>query len=209
MSKAGPTLEFWFEFASTYSYPAAHRIEAAARERRVPIAWRAFLLGPIFREQGWNDSPFNLYPAKGRYMWRDLERVCDSLGIPLRRPTQFPRPSLLAARVACRFPGEPWLPGFIRAVYHANFAADRDIGDFSVIADCLGEAGAAADDVLAEARSEASKQGLREATAEAARRGVFGAPAFLVGDELFWGNDRLEAALDWCARDSRSMPVLA
>jgi 2-hydroxychromene-2-carboxylate isomerase len=69
------TLESWFEFASAYSCPAAMRIEALAAERCVTIGWQAFLLGPIFREQGWNDSPFNLYPPKGRYVWRDLERI--------------------------------------------------------------------------------------------------------------------------------------
>jgi len=67
-------LQFWFEFASTYSYVGASRIEAMARARGVPFEWRPFLLGPIFRHQGWNDSPFNLNPARGRYMWRDLER---------------------------------------------------------------------------------------------------------------------------------------
>src|SRR5262245_34579631 len=66
-----PSLEFWFEFASTYSYPAAARITGAARDARIRIVWRPFLLGPIFASQGWRDSPFNIYPAKGRYMWRD------------------------------------------------------------------------------------------------------------------------------------------
>jgi 2-hydroxychromene-2-carboxylate isomerase len=89
-------MEFWFEFASTYSYPAALRIEALASAAGVAVEWRPFLLGPIFREQGWDDSPFNLYPAKGRYMWRDLERVCAQLAIPLQRP------SLPAQRAAGR-----------------------------------------------------------------------------------------------------------
>ena len=134
-------LEFWFEFASTYSHPAALRIEARARERGVRVLWRAFLLGPIFREQGWNDSPFNLYPAKGRYMWRDLERICEGHGVPYRRPTAFPRNGLLAARVACAFAEEAWLPEFVRRAYLANFALDRDIGSEEVVAACLGEAG--------------------------------------------------------------------
>ena len=69
-------IELWFEFASTYSYPAAMRIEAEAQRRGARILWRPFMLGPIMNSVGWNDSPFNLYPVKGRYMWRDLERVC-------------------------------------------------------------------------------------------------------------------------------------
>ena len=67
-----PTLDFWYEFASTYSYPAAMRIEAAANAAGVDIRWRPFLLGPIFKAYGWTDSPFNIFAAKGRYMWRDL-----------------------------------------------------------------------------------------------------------------------------------------
>ncbi len=70
------TLAFWYEFASTYSYPAAARIEARAAAAGVALEWRPFLLGPIFARQGWADSPFNIYPAKGRYMWRDLQRIC-------------------------------------------------------------------------------------------------------------------------------------
>src|SRR5262245_24506012 len=75
-------LEFWFEFASTYSYLAAERIEPLASKAGVRLAWRPFLLGPIFRAQGWNDSPFNVYPLKGRYMWRDMERLCDAYELP-------------------------------------------------------------------------------------------------------------------------------
>jgi 2-hydroxychromene-2-carboxylate isomerase len=193
-------LQFWFEFASTYSYPAAMRIEQRARERGVELEWKAFLLGPIFQSQGWNDSPFNLYPAKGRYMWRDLERVCGELGLPLRRPSRFPRSGLLAARLACRFSGEPWLPAFVRAVYDANFARDEEIAEPAVVARCLERAGVEPGPRLDAAGEPAAKQALRERTDEAAARGLFGAPSFLAGDELFWGNDRLEAALSFGAR---------
>src|SRR5690606_19267059 len=130
-------LEFWFEFASTYSYPAAMRIEERARAAGVPLRWKAFLLGPIFAAQGWNDSPFNLYPVKSRYMWRDLERVCAALELPMRRPSRFPRNGLRAARIACWFEDEPWLPAFVRAVYDANFARDADIAEPQVLAACL------------------------------------------------------------------------
>ena len=89
-------LEFWFEFGSTYSYPTAARIENLTRDRGIALTWRPFLLGPIFRQQGWEDSLFNIYPAKGAYM----ERLCATLNIPFQRPNQFPRNGLLAARVA-------------------------------------------------------------------------------------------------------------
>jgi len=199
MSAAPRPVEFWFEFASTYSYPAAMRIEERARAAGVPLRWRAFLLGPLFAAQGWNDSPFTLYPAKGRYMWRDLERVCAALGLAWRRPSRFPRNGLRAARIACGYEDAAWLPGFVRAVYEANFVHDLDIAEPEVLAGCLARAGAPAEALDAAGRDEV-KARLRARTDEAAARGLFGAPSFLVGGELFWGNDRLEDALVWAAR---------
>jgi 2-hydroxychromene-2-carboxylate isomerase len=193
----GEPLQVWFEFASTYSYPAIMRVEAVAREAGVALAWKPFLLGPIFAAQGWNDSPFNIYPVKGRYMWRDLERLCAKYGLPLRRPSRFPRPSLLAARVACVGAGEPWGGDFIRAVYHANFAEDRDIADAKVVGALVESVGQPAAAVLERAQSAATKLQLREHTEEATRLGIFGAPTFVAAGELFWGNDRLEDALAW------------
>jgi len=194
------TLSFWFDFASTYSYPAAMRIEQLARERAVPLSWNAFLLSRIFRAQGWDDSPFNLYPVKGRYMWRDLERICEAQRLPFRRPSQFPRNGLLAARIACRFSKETWIPAFVRAVYHANFAEDQDIADRSVIANCLRSVNQDAESGLEAATSAETKIILREQTERAVDLGIFGAPSFIAGQELFWGNDRLEQALMWCQR---------
>jgi 2-hydroxychromene-2-carboxylate isomerase/predicted O-methyltransferase YrrM len=190
-------VEFWFEFASTYSYPAAMRIRAAAHQARVTVRWKAFLLGPIFKELGWNDSPFNLQPAKGRYMWRDLERICAGLGLAWRRPTQFPRSGLVAARVAAAFPDEEWLPAFVERVYRANFAEDCDIADAATVRACLRDVGVDADAALHQALGDAGKAALRRQTEEAVGKGIFGAPSFVAGDELFWGNDRLETALAW------------
>ena len=149
---------------------------------------------PIFREQGWNDSPFNVYPAKGRYMWRDLERICTEQGLVLHRPSQFPRNGLLAARLAYCLSSEPWLPEFVRRVYLANFAEDRDISDSRVLESIL-QALAQPAGLLDEAQSPEAKAGLRSQTEQAVSLGIFGAPSFVVGGELFWGNDRLEAAL--------------
>jgi 2-hydroxychromene-2-carboxylate isomerase len=192
-------LEFWFEFASTYSYPASQRVEAVARAAGVALVWRPFLLGPVFRAQGWNDSPFNIYPVKGRYMWRDLDRICQEQGLPMRHPSQFPRNGLLAARVSCAFDGEPWLPEFVRQVYRANFADDRDIADAGVIADILAKVGQPASRLDA-ASADETKAKLRAQGERANELGLFGAPSFVVGTELFWGNDRLEAAVAWAKR---------
>jgi len=192
------TLEFWFEFASTYSYLAAARVERLAGAAGVPLVWRPFLLGPIFHAQGWNDSPFNVYPVKGRYMWRDMERLCAHYGLPLRRPTRFPRNGLLAARVACLAAAEPWCAAFVRAVYHANFAEDREISEVATIAAILEQLGQPAASVIERAQTAENKERVRQQTERAVHLGIFGAPTFVVGTELFWGNDRLEDALTWC-----------
>lgn len=82
-------IEFWFEFGSNYSYLSALRIDALARAAGVEVLWRPFLLGPIFRELGWSSSPFVLQPAKGRYVWRDMEREAAKYDLPWRRPSVF------------------------------------------------------------------------------------------------------------------------
>ncbi|HYC21081.1 MAG TPA: 2-hydroxychromene-2-carboxylate isomerase [Candidatus Bathyarchaeia archaeon] len=190
-----PSLELWFEFASTYSYLSVERIAPLAAAAGIGLEWRPFLLGPIFAKQGWNDSPFNIYPEKGRYMWRDMERLCDKYGIPFRRPTQFPRQSLLAARVACLVQARPVIGDFVGAVYRANFSEDRDIAGPETIGAILESLGEDAGAVISAATSAEGKNALRRQCEAAVELGIFGAPSFVAAGELFWGNDRLEDAL--------------
>src|SRR5262245_30086170 len=173
------------------------RIEAAAKAAGVTLAWKPFLLGPIFAAQGWNDSPFNVYPVKGRYMWRDLERICAAHDLPLRRPSQFPRNGLLAARIALLGADRRWGPDFVRAVYRANFADDRNIADAAVVSQLLGALGLEAAVILEAATSPENKQRLKEQEDRAIELGLFGAPSFVSRGELFWGHDRLDDALEW------------
>jgi 2-hydroxychromene-2-carboxylate isomerase len=191
------TVEFWFDFASTYSYLTAMRIERLCADSGLRLDWKPMLLGPIFADNGWSDSPFNLYPAKGANMWRDMERQSAKLGLPLRRPSHFPRGSLLAARIACANADAPWIGGFVAAVFHANFALDLDIAAPSVIGDILIDLGQDAPDIIARAQQAEAKLALRDQTEMAVQKGVFGAPTMLIGTELFWGNDRLDDALGW------------
>jgi 2-hydroxychromene-2-carboxylate isomerase len=198
---AKPSLDFWFDFASTYSYPAAMRIASRAEANGITVRWRPFMLGPIFKAQGWATSPFNLYPAKGRNMWRDLERVCGALDIPFKRPDPFPQNSLLAGRVALVALSDSWGEGYCRAIYSAEFGEGRNIEKPDSIGEILKSLGRNADAVLERAQSAEIKSLLREQTEEAQRLGIFGSPSFVTaGGELFWGNDRLEAALDWAGR---------
>lgn len=195
-----PALDFFYDFASTYSYIAAMRIAPLAESAGVTLRWRPFLLGPIFKAQGWDTSPFNLYPAKGRYMVRDCERQCADLGLAFRLPEPFPASSLLASRVALVALEEGWGEDFSRAVYRAEFAEGRNIGDPGVIAGIVQTLGRDSAAALARAQSGEIKAKLRAETEEAQRLGIFGAPSFVAAGELFWGNDRLEQALDFVKR---------
>ena len=197
-----PVVEFWYEFASTYSWLSVMRIEPLAETAGVTVEWKPFLLGPVFMALGWNDSPFNIYPPKGRYMWRDLERLAAKEGLPFQRPSRFPRNGLLAARVALVGVEDGWVAPFARAVMTANFAEDREIAEPAVIEDILGKLALPVEEVLARAQLDANKLALRAQTERAAELGLFGAPSFRVGDELFWGNDRLEDALGWAVADA-------
>jgi 2-hydroxychromene-2-carboxylate isomerase len=193
------TAEFWYEFASTYSYPAAMRVAELAESRGVVLAWRPFLLGPIFAAQGWRDSPFNIYPAKGRYMWRDIKRICDALGLPLIRPDPFPQNSLLAARVALALEDEQ-RANFSRRVYAAEFGEGLPIAERALIAALLAKLSLDPEWVVGRAESDANKALLKAESARAAELGIIGAPCLVTGDgEVFWGNDRLEQGLDWAA----------
>lgn len=195
------TIEFWYEFASTYSYLSAMRIEALASERDVDIIWRPFLLGPIFQAQGWETSPFNIYPAKGRYMVRDLERICKRRGLPFKLPEPFPQHALHAARLALIGTDEGWAPAFTKAVYLAEFEQGLNIAHKAILAAILEKLGLDARQYLERIEEPHVKTRLRCQTDEARERGIFGAPSFITADgELFWGDDRLGDALDWLSR---------
>ena len=194
------TLDFFYDLASTYSYLAAIRIGPLAQAAGVTVRWRPFLLGPIFKAQGYNTSPFNLHPLKGRNMVRDCERQCDELGVPFRLPSPFPAMSLLAGRVAHVGLAAGWGEDFSRAVYHAAFGEGLDISEPAVIAAIVGSLGHDAEAALARAQSAEIKTALRATTEDAERHGIFGAPSFIAAGELFWGNDRLEQALSWAKR---------
>lgn len=198
-----PTLEFWYEFASTYSYLSAMRIEALAESAGVELRWRPFLVGPIFAAQGWTSSPFNIYPAKGRAMWRDLEREAARLGLPpVRRPDPFPQNSLSATRAATYGMDHDWLIPFSKAVYASEFGEGQSIAEPPAIVALLNGLGLDGTIILKSAAAEANKMRLRANGEEARSRGIFGAPTFLTEDgELFWGNDRLEQALAWAVGD--------
>lgn len=188
-------IEFWFEFGSSYSYLSVMRIEEEARRRGIRIIWKPFLLGPIFRALGMENSPFVLQKAKGAYAWRDMARQARKYGLPWVQPSTFPRLGVLPARIALLGAEKPWIGAFCRQVMELNFVRDQDINQRERMAPILTDLGLPAAEILDQAQAEPAKTRLREQTEQARVRGIFGAPTFFVGTEMFWGNDRLDDAL--------------
>ena len=193
------TLDFWFEFASPYSYPAAMRVEQLADQVGVTVRWRAFLLGAVFQQYGWKTTPDKIFPAKGDYMWRDMARICNSMNLPYQKPSSFPRNGIVAARICAHYSDQDWIAEFTRSVYQANFAEDQDISKLELIAELLEKVGQNSTEIMAVVNSDEGKQALKSQTEQALAQNVFGAPFMLVGDEPFWGNDRLEQAIYFAA----------
>lgn len=197
-----PRLEFWFEFGSNYSYLAAMRIEELAHQAGLSVDWKPFLLGPVFQKFGWNTSPFVLQPAKGSYMWRDMEREAMKYRLPFVRPSVFPRIAVLPMRVAVFAVDKPWIGAFCRNVMWQNWVEDLDINDQRNVRRALLDLVPDADAIIAAALGDANKSRLRRNTEVAYARGIFGAPTMFVGDEMFWGNDRLNDAIAFAANAS-------
>lgn len=189
-----PRLTFWYEFASTYSYLSAVRIEAAAGS--VEVAWQPFLLGPIFHAQGWSTSPFDIYPAKGRYMVRGVGRMAAARGLEFHMPEPFPANSLKAARLAVVGIDEGWVVPVSKAVFEAEFASRLDIASEGVLHEILGRLGLDAPRALTRS-AEPGDQGAaacgngRRGSSRHIRRSHFRD----AGWRTVRGDDRLENAL--------------
>jgi 2-hydroxychromene-2-carboxylate isomerase len=195
-----PTLEFWFDFASTYSFLAAKRIEPLAAAAGVTVHWQPFLLGPIFASQGWPTSPFHVYPAKGRYMVRDIQRIAAIRGHGFVMPDPWPTGSVQAARVALAA-GEQQCAAVSLAIFTAAFERGEAIDDDAVLQQLLRIVGHDSARLIERSADQEIKDQLRSNTDKASKIGIFGAPTFRTADgELFWGDDRLEQALGWAAK---------
>lgn len=190
-------LEFWFDFSCPYAYVASTRVEALARRVSARLEVRPMLLGGVFKARG---TPQNLSetlaPAKARHNLADMQRQARAAGVPLVVPAGHPLRTVEALR-AVLAAGEPFMP-LAHRFYRAYWAEGRDIGRREVVAAVVGEAGLDVEEVLARAGSEEVKAELRRRTDEAVARGIFGVPTMFVGEDLYWGADRLdmvEAAL--------------
>jgi 2-hydroxychromene-2-carboxylate isomerase len=199
-----PTMEVWIEYASTYSYLTVARIGRLAAERGVSLDWQPFFLPPVREQQGLG-FPFPEASAKTAYMWRDLERRAARLGVPYRRPAAYPVNSLPSARVALAGRRDGWCQRFTEEAFRLHWTEGRLIGSDDNLHSALGALGLDVAEVLALAQSAENKEALKAQTPRALERGIFGAPSFVAAGELFWGDDRLEEALDWAAKAAEAV----
>ena len=184
-------IEFFFDIGSSYSYLAATQMDGLAARTGVPVRWRPFLLGAVFKATG-NDMPAKL-PAKARWMLGDMALWAKHYGIVFRMPSRFPLMTLRAQRALCTAErlAPTTVPAFARSLFDAYWAHDQDPTTDAAITAGAQAAGLDASTILAGIDSQDTKDLLRATTDEAVKRGAFGAPAFFVGNTLFWGNDRI------------------
>ncbi len=193
------TVDFFFFYGSIHSYLSVMRIEGLADRAGVAIRWRPFNLRQILREQ--DNTGFTRNQVRLAYNWRDIERRAVRMGIPFARPSAFPvDPELLGLRVGIIAAQEGWCAEYSKKSFGAWFLEGRAAGLTENVAAVLTDLGRPVSDILARAASPQVVQRVSDETDAARQLGVFGAPTFAVGTEIFWGDDRLEDALDYAQR---------
>jgi 2-hydroxychromene-2-carboxylate isomerase len=191
-------LEFWIGYGSTYSYLSVMRIGQAVAGKGITVDWKPFNIRTLMIEKGLPTGPFTPRPEKLAYMWRDLERRAQRRGLPYAKPPHYPVDSQKTVRVAFLAAREGWCEDFSRAVFQMNFVAGRSIGGPGNLEAALAQIGRDPTRTIERAHEPDFEEGLAAQTRRAIDLGMFGSPNFRVGEELFWGDDRLEDAIEWC-----------
>lgn len=195
MSRDHP-IQFWFSIGSTYTFLTAARLPGIEASCGVSFEWRPFNVRAIMIEQ--SNIPFRNKPIKSAYMWRDIERRAEKYGLAAKLPAPYPLKEFdLANRVAVLGVREGWCAGYVQAAYRRWFGEGLEAGSEPNLSRSIAEAGQDPERVVAAANSEAIATAYEAATEEARKLNIFGAPTFVVGDEVFWGDDRLDDAIAW------------
>jgi 2-hydroxychromene-2-carboxylate isomerase len=190
-------LDFFLFLGSTYTYLAVNRVESIAAKEGLSLHWRPFSVRSIMLEQ--NNRPFVGKPVKLAYMWRDLERRAQRHGIPFKSIPHYPNDAdELANRIATLASLEGWCPPFVKAAYSTWFLENQDPGRIECVSAVLERLNRNPAEDIARANSQEIRSKYAAETEVARSLGIFGSPTFAYGSEIFWGDDRLEDAIDWC-----------
>ena len=187
MSKS---LDFFFDFGSPTTYLAWTQLPKIAAEAGATIIWRPMLLGGVFKATG-NQSPVNI-PTKGRYMLQDLARYARRYGVPMTFNPHFPINTLTLMRGAAGYLDTPQFATYVTAIFNALWVEQKNLGKPEVVADVLRAAGLDPAEFERLVNDDGVKERLKGSTEEAIRRGTFGAPTFFIGEEMHFGQDRLD-----------------
>lgn len=189
-TSSNKTVEFYFDFSSPYSYLAATQLPELATRAGAKIEYRPFVLAAVFKATS-NDMPAKV-AAKGAYMLKDLERWAEFYGVRFKFSSHFPANTIKAMRLVLVADEQGKAASVVQGLFRAMWAEDRDINDPVVLGDIAEKAGLDPAEALAAIEKQPIKDRLRAYTDAAIAKGAFGAPAIFVGDELFWGNDRMD-----------------
>lgn len=189
-------LHFWYEFASPTSYLSAMRLDDLAGPKGIKTVWHPFMLGGMVRMQNPSPPPPEVAKIRGEYMWNDAERQARRYGLSFKKPTKFPRPAALPAQIAVIGLAEGWGRDFSKKALAANFVEDLEVNEPQVMARVLARMDLNPEGIMKRAMTEETKTALKLETERAFRQGCFGVPTFVVNGEMFWGEDRLEQALE-------------
>ena len=186
------SFEFWFDFGSPASYLAWTQIAAIEAATGATALFKPMLLGGVFQATG-NHSPITI-PAKGKYTFVDFARFAKRYGVPLNHNPHFPINTLLLMRgaIGLQANNDVRFAAYCQAMFNAIWIDGLNMNDPAVVGKALQQAGFNAQSMLALANEQNTKDALKAATQLAVERGVFGAPTFFVGEQMFWGQDRIE-----------------
>jgi len=193
-------LEFWFSLGSTYTYLSVNRCNKLCAERGIEVLWRPFQLRTILEELA--GMPFVEGSPKTRYMWHDIGRQARKIGLSPVLPAPYPNTQAhLANRVAHIGLEDDWGESFIHNYYARWFESEAGPLELSDIQNCISRIGIDAHEILTQANSDAIIDAQVSQTDQARKLGIFGSPTFVINDEIFWGDDRLESALELAKPD--------
>lgn len=200
-------VELYFDFSSPYSFLTLMRLNDFLKKKfpstnldnaKVEFDYIPILLGPIFKSFGWDKPPIEIFKERGNYMWIDVKRRANRFGLEFQEPKNFPVFSVYAGRISHYIKETEYFLPFIRETFQSVFVRGEDIKDNNILKSNLEKIGYKNPNEIIELSNLGdNKNKLKKATEIALERGVFGAPFFIVDEEKFWGDDRLEDLLYW------------
>ena len=185
------SVEFYFDLGSPYRYLAYYRLLQMAERQEIQIVYKPILLGRVFKATG-NRSPIEI-PVKGAYSILDMQRWAEYYHIPMQMNPHFPMNTLTLMRIltGVQLLHLEKFEQVLKLLFDAMFGTPQNLNEPTVLAEVLKPSGFSVEDIMSMVQSDVVKQKLITETEQAIQRGIFGAPTFFVGDEMYWGQDRL------------------